>query len=190
MLWGENRGKWKRPTAARSQTQDTSGLSYQCSATELRQPDNHQLTLKILYTYCTGGTECLSCTPGSHSACAVRTPLGVDWKVLFIRKEPCWVVFLTLNAQSILLHAGKKCHFNKPFAIWVSGEWTYYMHGQLILWTDWLRIQNTLQQSPFLQVVRNAYSSASWMPDYLLVIGMGEGYAWLKRWLLHCVLDS
>ena len=92
------------------------------------------------HTYCTGGTECLSHTLGSHSACAVRTPLGVDWKVLFIRKEPCWVVFLTLNVQSILLHAGKKCHFNKPFAIWVSGEWTYYMHGQLILWTDWLRI--------------------------------------------------
>ena len=31
----------KRPTA-RSRTQDTSGLSRQCSATELRQPDNHQ----------------------------------------------------------------------------------------------------------------------------------------------------
>ena len=41
-----------------------------------------------------------------------------------------------------------------------------------------------------LQVVRNAYSSASRMPDYLLVIEMGEGYAWLKRWVLQCVLDS
>ena len=26
----------------------------------------------ILYMYCTGGTECLSCTPGSHSVCACR----------------------------------------------------------------------------------------------------------------------
>ena len=26
--------------------------------------------------------------------------------------------------------------------LWVSGEWTYYMYGQLILWTDWLRIPN------------------------------------------------
>ena len=21
------------------------------------------------------------------------------------------------------------CHFSKPLAVWVSGEWTYYMHG-------------------------------------------------------------
>ena len=42
MLWGENRGKWKRPVAAGSRTQDTPGLSCQCSATEPRQPDNHQ----------------------------------------------------------------------------------------------------------------------------------------------------
>ena len=41
MLWGENRGKWKRLAAAGSWTQDTSGLSRQCS-TIARQPDNHQ----------------------------------------------------------------------------------------------------------------------------------------------------
>ena len=45
-------------------------------------------TLTIPYIYCTGGTECLSHTPGSHSVCAVRTPLGVDQKILSIRKEP------------------------------------------------------------------------------------------------------
>ena len=28
--------------------------------------------LTILYMYSTGGTECLSCTPSSHSACAMR----------------------------------------------------------------------------------------------------------------------
>ena len=59
------------------------------------------------------------------------------------------------------------------------------MHGQLILWTDWLRIQSTLKQLSFSwsltftdlhykEVVKNAYSSASQMPDYLLVIWMGE----------------
>ena len=32
----------KRPTATGSQTQDTSGLSHQCSATEPRQLDNYQ----------------------------------------------------------------------------------------------------------------------------------------------------
>ena len=25
----------------------------------------------------------------------------------------------------------------EPFVMWVSGEWTYYMHGQLIPWTDY-----------------------------------------------------
>ena len=44
------------------------------SAMTARQPS----TLTILYTCCTGGTECLSCTPGSHSVCAVRTLLEVD----------------------------------------------------------------------------------------------------------------
>ena len=34
--------KVKRPAAPRSRTQDTSGLSRQCSATEPRQPDDHQ----------------------------------------------------------------------------------------------------------------------------------------------------
>ena len=43
-------------------------LNRQCSATELWQPDNHQ--------------------PSQSSTCtAVRTSLGVDWKILSIRKE-------------------------------------------------------------------------------------------------------
>ena len=74
----------KRPAVAGSQTQDTSGLNRQCSATTAGQPP----TPTILYIYCTSGTKCLSRTPGSHSACAVRTLLGVDWKALSIRKEP------------------------------------------------------------------------------------------------------
>ena len=65
-------------------------------------------TLTILYIYCTGGTECLSRTHGSHSVCAVRTPLGVDRKILSIRKEPMLSGFLTLKAQSILPHTGNK----------------------------------------------------------------------------------
>ena len=75
-------------------------------ATTARRP----LTLTTLYIckYCTGGTECLSCTPGSHSVCAVRTPLGVNRKILSIRKEPMLSGFLTLNAQSLLPHAGNK----------------------------------------------------------------------------------
>ena len=64
-------------------------------ATATRQPP----TLTILYMYCAGGTECLSCTPGSHSVCAVRSPLGVDRQILSIRKEPILSGFLTLNAH-------------------------------------------------------------------------------------------
>ena len=64
--------------------------------------------LTILYMYCTSGTECLSHTPGSHPACAIRTLLGVDRKILSIRKEPMLSGLLTLNAQSISPHAGNK----------------------------------------------------------------------------------
>ena len=58
-----------------------------------------------LYMYYTGGTECFSRTPGSHSACAIRTWLVVE--VLSIRKEPMMSGFFTLNAQNILPHVGK-----------------------------------------------------------------------------------
>ena len=40
----------KRSTVTRSQTQDTSGLSHQCFATELQQPDNYQPTQSSICT--------------------------------------------------------------------------------------------------------------------------------------------
>ena len=44
--------------------------------TEL-QPDNRQsLISHNSLIYCTGGTECFSHTPGSHSVCAISTLLG------------------------------------------------------------------------------------------------------------------
>ena len=73
-------------------------------ATTTEQPP----TLTVLYMYCTGGTECLSRTHGSHSVCAVRTLLGVDRKIVSIRKEPMLSGFLTLNAESILPNTGNK----------------------------------------------------------------------------------
>ena len=48
----------------------------------------------------------LSCAPGSHSVCAIRTPLGVDWKILSIRKEPMLSGLLTLNAEHSWVVAG------------------------------------------------------------------------------------
>ena len=83
MLWGENRGKWIKSAIASSPTQDTSGLSHRRWATTGGQPP----ALTILYMHCTDRTECFSHTPGTHSVCGIRTPLGVDRKILSIRKE-------------------------------------------------------------------------------------------------------
>ena len=92
--------KVKKPAVAGSRTQDTSGLSRQCSATEPQQPDNHQPSQSSICT-AQSGTECFSRTPGSHPVCAVRTPLVVDWKILSIRKKPMLSGLLTLKTQSI-----------------------------------------------------------------------------------------
>ena len=72
--------------ATRSQTQNTSGLSRQCSATELRQPDNHQPSQSSI---CTAQMVLNASVAhlGSHSVCAVRALLGVDQKILSFRKE-------------------------------------------------------------------------------------------------------
>ena len=71
-------------------------------------------TLTILYMYCTGGTECLSRTPGSHSVCAVRTLLGVNQKnslhlistlhhqleSIQTSRSPKWAISITLCAMA------------------------------------------------------------------------------------------
>ena len=44
----------------------------------------------------------------AHPATTVRTLLGADGKILFIKKEPILNSFLTVNAQSILPHTGNK----------------------------------------------------------------------------------
>ena len=67
--------------------------------------------------------------------------------------DALWCIMLSCNmlccvVVTFSLAPKTECHFNKPFAVWVSVEWTHYMHGQLIMWTDWLRI---LKQSPFHQ---------------------------------------
>ena len=84
MLCGKKR-KVKKAGSRRESNPD-SGLSCQCSATEPWEPDDHQPS-QSSETICTaqGGAEC---TPGSHSVCTVRFPLGVDRKILSIRKDP------------------------------------------------------------------------------------------------------
>ena len=98
--------KMKRPAVIRSWTQDTSGLSCQCFATTARQ----LTTLKIFYMYCTGGTECLSHTPGSHSVCAVRTQLessicstyGGLWGLVVVRLSWLSGRALAVEARGVL----------------------------------------------------------------------------------------
>ena len=124
----------KKPAVARSRTQDTSGLSRQCSATEPQQLDNHQPS-QSSYMYCTGGTECLSSTPDSHSVCTVRTLLGIDRKILSIRKERMLSSLLSLNAQSILPPTGKyRCYEAKIKEVLSTVRYYATKHPELVLY--------------------------------------------------------
>ena len=84
--------------ATGSQTQNTSGLSRQCSATELWQPDNH---LPPQSSVCTA--QVVLNASVVHLA-ATKNSLGVNQKILSIRKEPILSGFSHSNAQSILPH--------------------------------------------------------------------------------------
>ena len=75
MLWGKNRGKWKRPAAAESRTQEH--LAWATRALPLSHNSWYWMPHR---------------TPCSHSVCAIKTQLGVDWKIVSIREEnPCGV---------------------------------------------------------------------------------------------------
>ena len=54
-----------------------------CVVIKLTRTTRQPPALTILYRYCTGGSECLSHTPGSQSVCAVRTQSGVGQKLKF-----------------------------------------------------------------------------------------------------------
>ena len=54
----------------------------------------------------------------------------ISWTVIF---QNCWLYI---------------CHCNKKIVISTS-HFTYYMHGQLNLWTDWLRIQKYITTITF-----------------------------------------
>ena len=72
--------------------------------------------------------KCLSLTPGSHSACAVSTPLGVDQKILSIGKEPMLSGFLTLNAEYATEALSTTC------AVYIEnceGWWLSDCHGSV-----------------------------------------------------------
>ena len=78
-------------------------LSYQF----IRQPDNHQLSQSSIYT-AQVVLKCLSLTPGSHSVCAVRTPLWVDRKILSIKREPILSDFSQSKCLELFPHIGIK----------------------------------------------------------------------------------
>ena len=66
----------EKASSLRQSNPGHSCLSHQCSATEPRQPDDHQPSQSYI---CTAQVvlKASVMTPGSHSPCAVRTPLGV-----------------------------------------------------------------------------------------------------------------
>ena len=75
-------------------------------------------TLTILYMYCTGGTECLSCTSGSLSwVCKVRTRLGLPPS----GEDPCSVV-----SHSKLSEHLASCWQLKPEVSWVWLRRTFH----------------------------------------------------------------
>ena len=100
----------------RIQTQDTSGLSHVWTA---RQPP----ALTILCMYYTGGTECLSHTPGSHQN-SIRGWLENSLYQERTHAERFFSHF-KINAQSILPHAGKSASLPSTFA-------SYYLRASLI----------------------------------------------------------
>ena len=66
---------------------------------EIRQPDYHQPSPSSIYT-AQVGLKCVIRTPGSRSVsvCPVRTSLGVDRKILSIRRKHMLSDFLSLKA--------------------------------------------------------------------------------------------
>ena len=95
------REKWKGLAVARNRTQDTRT------------------------------TTSLSHTPGSHSVCAVRTPVGVNWKILSIRREPMLSGFLSLFTFFYFLITSKFSLFQhearvlSKYILFCSMEWGY-----------------------------------------------------------------
>ena len=63
----------KRKTSSLLESNPGHLASCQCSAMTTRQSP----VIIILCMYWTGGSQCLCCTPGSHSICVIRTPLWV-----------------------------------------------------------------------------------------------------------------
>ena len=100
MLWGENRGKRKGRQSLGIEPRTP--LAWAASALPLSH-DNRTTTSPH-----NPAQVGLSRMPGSHSVCAVRTPLGIDRKILSIRKEPIVSGFSQSNSNP-------KCGNRRPF---------------------------------------------------------------------------
>ena len=96
----------KRPTAARSQTQNTSGLSHQCSATEPQQPDNYQPSQSSICTACWMATRCVSEGIQYHLCSTYR----VLWGLLIIQLS--WLSSRGSSNTSVLDSIPSSC---RPF---------------------------------------------------------------------------
>ena len=154
--------------------------------------------------YCTSGTECLSRTPGSHSVCAVRTPLGVDRKILSIRKEPMLSGLLTLNTAGCATEAfSTTCavHIEDCGGWWLSGCCgSVAEHWRLKPEVSWVRLPATagfftflyfrLITSKFIYFQREARCSEHWevgiIPKEVLLMGCSSSLS-LELNLFSCL---
>ena len=165
MLWGKNRGKWKGQ-------QSNPGHLWQrhhCTTTA-RQP----LAVTIPCMCYTGGTECLSQTPGSYTGyvpselCQVLTvkfsPSG---------ENPWWVVFLILNAQIILPHTeNKKSRLRQRLRkVKPEGSWVWLPETATLFTSTWGKASLSIFQR-------------SWVPaEWLEQVEVGEPPC--TKWNVH-----
>ena len=72
-------------------------LTYAVSALplRLRQTDNYKPSQSSI---CIAQVGLRNVSVVHLAVCAVKTPLGVDWKILSVRREPMLSGFLSLNA--------------------------------------------------------------------------------------------
>ena len=161
-------------------------------------PHNHQPsqppTLTILFIYCTGGTKCLSCTPGSQSVCAVRTPLGVDRKILSDRKAPMLSGFLTLNAQRILHYFLAWSKMVWAFRVRTTTQHKFFPDGEsfpttpkrvLTAHTEWLlgvQLRHLVPPVQYIKRIVRVGGCEGWWLWGLVVVRVGGCPAVVVQW--------
>ena len=166
----------KRLAVAGSWTQDTSGLSHQCSATEPRQPDNHQPSQSPM---CTAQVILSNYNKKKHSAWVLSwwrefsgQPLRDFWCHILSGCQVCsWGIqyHRNWNFKQKDYHKVSRCtHFVRshtycPYMAQVHVQWTVY-DTYIYTYTYIRKIPpfNSLSRSPKLSVIRHSVCFWCW----------------------------